>query len=155
MKPITFTCVETLSISGDEIAQQILDVANWTDFKGFGFLPGIKAAEFEIKTPEVVGTRIKVTNTDGSNHVEEIVEWRPDCRLVLHFKDLSPPVSRLATGFEETWDFEPISSGTKVDRSFKLYAKSVLTWPLLWLISIFLKKAIIQHLTHMRNEAST
>ena len=59
MKPITFSCAEILGISSDEIARQILDVARWPDFKGFGVLPGIKAAEFEIETPEIVGSRIK------------------------------------------------------------------------------------------------
>jgi hypothetical protein len=150
MKPIEFSCVETLDISPDEIVQQILDLTNWPDFKGYGFLPGIKTAEFEVRTPKVVGTRIRVTNNDGSGHVEEIVEWQPDRTLTLHFKDLSPPVSRLATSFEETWDFEPISGGTRVVRSFRLYAKSAFTRPLLWMISIFLKKAIARHLTQMR-----
>lgn len=153
MKPISFSCEQMLQQSPDEIVQQILDLTNWPDFKGFAFLPGIKAAEFEVRTPEIVGSRIKVTNTDGSNHVEEIVEWQPDRRLTLHFKDLSPPVSRLATRFEETWDFEPGSGGTKAIRSFKLFAKSVMTWPFLWLISIFLKKAIARHLVQMRNDA--
>ena len=69
-------------------------------------LPGIKAAEFEARTPEVVGTRIRVTNTDGSSHVEEIVEWEPDRRLRLRMGEFSPPLSRLATGFDETWEFE-------------------------------------------------
>jgi hypothetical protein len=150
MKPITFSCVDTLGIPGDEIAQQILDLSNWSDFKGFGVLPGIRVAQFEVKTPEIVGSRIKVTNRDGSSHVEEIVEWRPDCRLTLHMTEFSFPLARLAAGFEETWHFDCISKGTRVIRSFKLYAKSALTRPLLWVISIFLKKAIARHLAHMR-----
>jgi hypothetical protein len=107
MKPIEFSCETVLDISPRGIVEQILNVENWTDFKGYGFLPGIKAAEFELRTPQVVGTRIRVTNTDGSKHLEEIVEWHSDRLLTLHFKDLSPPVSRLATRFEETWVFEP------------------------------------------------
>lgn len=153
MKPITFSCAETIQLAPGEIVQRILDLTNWTDFKGFAFLPGIKSAEFEIKTPEVVGSRIKVTNTDGSNHVEEIVDWELDRRLTMRFKDFSPPVCRLATGFDETWEFQRLSGGTKVVRSFELNAKSALTWPLLWVISIFLKKAIARHLTQMRIDA--
>ena len=87
-------------------SRQILDVTNWMDFKGFGFLPGIKLAEFEVKTPDIVGSRIRVTNTDGSSHVEEIVEWQSDRRLKLHMNEFSPPLARLATSFEETWSFE-------------------------------------------------
>lgn len=46
----------------------------------YGPLPGIREAEFEAKTAEIVGTRIRVTNRDGSTHVEEIVEWEPTRR---------------------------------------------------------------------------
>ena len=150
MKPITFSCAETLSMSGDEIAEQILNLANWPDFKGFAVLPGIETAEFEVRTPEIIGSRIKVTNTDGSSHIEEIVEWQTNRRLKLHMQEFSPPLARLATGFLETWDFERGNGGTNVVRSFELHARSVLAWPLLWVISIFLKKAIARHLAQMR-----
>ena len=45
----------------------------------------------------MVGTRIRVTNTDGSTHVEEIVEWEPARRIRLRIGGFSPPLSRLAT----------------------------------------------------------
>jgi hypothetical protein len=106
MKPITFSCTDMLPLAPDEIARQILDLTNWPGFTGYGPLPGIRAAVFEARPPAVVGTRIKVTNTDGSSHVEEVVEWEPDRRLRLNMKDFSPPLSRLATGFVETWQFE-------------------------------------------------
>ena len=50
MKPISFSCEETLGLAPEDIARQILDLANWTDFKGYGVLPGIKTAEFEVRT---------------------------------------------------------------------------------------------------------
>jgi hypothetical protein len=80
MRSITFTRRETLALAPADIAGQILDLAKWPEFAGYGPLPGIQSAEFEARTPEVVGTRIKVTNTDGSVHVEEIVEWQADTR---------------------------------------------------------------------------
>ncbi len=153
MKPITVTCTETLPLAPEDIARQILDLANWTAFTGYGVLPGIKAAEFEVRTPGVVGTRIRVTNTDGSSHVEEVVEWEPDRRLRLDMKDFSPPLSRLATGFEEVWEFERLDGGTRVTRSFMLYPKTALTRPVLWLISVLLKRAIARHLRQMRRTA--
>ena len=91
MRPITFRCTDTLPLNPEEIAGQILDLANWTNFTGYGVLPGIKSAEFEVRTPEIVGTRIRVTNTDRSSHVEEIVEWQPDRRVRLDMKDFSRP----------------------------------------------------------------
>jgi hypothetical protein len=150
MKPITFSCEETLSQAPEQIAGQILDLAKWTEFKGYGVLPGIRSAEFEVQTPGIVGTRIRVTNTDGSSHIEEIVEWEPDRRLRLDMKDFSPPVSRLATGFVETWQFRRIDNGTRVVRSFEMHAKSFLSRPVLWLISFLLKRAIARHLRQMR-----
>ncbi len=151
MKPITFSCTETLPLAPEQIAGQILDLANWTGFTGYGPMPGIKAASFEARTPAVVGTRIKVTNTDGSSHVEEVVEWEPDRRLRLDMKDFSPPLSRFATGFEEVWEFERLGDGTRVVRSFKLYPKSFFARPVLWLISFLLKRAVARHLTQMRS----
>ena len=106
MNPITFSCEETLPLAPQEIARQILDLTKWPDFHGFGPLPGIKVAVFEVQTPGIVGSRIRVTNQDGSSHVEEIVEWQPDHRLRLQMKDFSAPLSRLATEFEETWEFQ-------------------------------------------------
>jgi hypothetical protein len=94
MKPITFTCHETLPLAPEEIAEQILDVAKWRDFRGYGPIPGIKSAEFETRTPNVVGSRIRVTNLDGSTHVEEIVEWQSDRRLQLQMGNFSKPLSR-------------------------------------------------------------
>jgi hypothetical protein len=83
MKPITFTCEETMPLAPEDIAQQILDLTKWPEFHGYGPIPGIKVAEFEVQTPGIVGSRIRVTNGDGSSHVEEIVEWEPKHRLRL------------------------------------------------------------------------
>ena len=150
MKPITFTCEETLPLAPEDISQQILDLTKWPDFHGYGPIPGIKVAEFDLQTPGVLGSRIRVTNLEGSSHVEEIVEWQPDHRIRLQMKEFSAPLSRLATEFEETWEFKRIGNETKVTRSFQMHAKSALTRPLLWVISILLKEAIARHLWEMR-----
>ncbi len=141
---------DTLPLAPEEIAGQMLDLAKWTGFTGYGPMPGIKAAAFDTRTPGVVGTRIKVTNTDGSSHLEEIVEWEPERRLRLDMKDFSPSLSRLATGFVETWEFERLGDGTRVTRSFEMHAKSAFTRPVLWLISFLLKRAVARHLSQMR-----
>jgi hypothetical protein len=135
----------------EEIARQILDLANWTAFKGYGLLPGIKSAKFEMRAPDVVGSRIRVQDTDGSTHVEEIVEWRPDCRVCLEMTDFSPPLGRLATRFLETWEFKRQGNGTLVTRSFELYAKSAFTRLPLWAISLLLRRAIVRQLKQMRS----
>lgn len=153
MRPIRFSCEETLQPLPAELAEGILDLANWTSFQGFGFLPGIKSAEFEVRTPGVVGSRIRVTNTDGSRHVEEIVEWNPNHRLRLHMGSFSAPLSHLATSFEEEWEFQRMDQATRVTRSFVLHATSAFTRPFLWLISVLLKRAIARNLRQMREQA--
>jgi hypothetical protein len=152
MNPISFSCEETLPLAPEEIARQILDLAKWPEFHGYGPIPGIKSAEFDVRTPEVVGTRIRVTSLDGSSHVEEIVEWQPDRRIRLEMKEFSPPLSRLATSFEETWEFQQVEGATKVRRSFQLHAKSILARLPLWMISFFLKRAVARHLREMKVE---
>ncbi len=151
MKPITFCCEQIVDMAPEAIARQILDLNRWPDFRGFGPIPGIRLAALDFQTPETVGSRIRVTNTDGSTHVEEIVEWQTDHRLRLHMKDFSAPLSHLATGIDETWDFERIGDQTKITRSLRLHAKYSLAWPLLWVISLLLKKAIVRHLRAIRN----
>jgi Polyketide cyclase / dehydrase and lipid transport len=151
MRPIRFSCADTLALSPADIAGHVLDLANWTGFKGYAVLPGIRAAEFEVRTPDVVGSRIRVTNTDGSSHVEEVVEWQPGHSLRLRMKEFSPPLSRLATEFEESWAFERTDSATRVTRSFELHPKSAIARPALWLISLLLKRAIARNLREMRD----
>ena len=153
MKPITFVCKKTLPLAPEEIANQILDVAKWPDFRGYGPIPGIKIAEFEIRTANIVGSRIRVTNLDGSTHIEEIVEWQPDNRLQLLMKDFSLPLSRLATSFVETWEFQRINDKTMVLRSFEMNARFRAAWPILWLISFVLKRAIDRHLHELNRQA--
>jgi hypothetical protein len=151
MRPIRFSRTDTLPLSPADIAGRILDVANWADFTGYAVLPGIQGAEYEVRTPAVVGSRIRVTNTDGSSHVEEVVEWQPDRSLRLRMTGFSPPLSRLATEFVESWAFERAGTATRVTRRFELYPTSAVTRPALWLISLLLRRAIARHLRQMRD----
>ena len=150
MRPICFTCSHRLPFQPDEIAQRILDVANWSGFRGYGPLPGVRKADFDHRTPQVVGSRIRVENTDGSRHVEDIVEWDPQQRLQLVLSEFSPPLSRLATHFDETWEFTPAGNETRVDRSMCLHPRSAWTKPPLWLISLLLRRAIARHLRELQ-----
>ncbi len=152
MKPIMFSCQATLSIAPDAVAEHILDVSRWPEFTGYGLLPGIRSAAFDVRTPSIVGSRIRVVSKDGSTHIEEIVVWLPGRKITMHMKEFSAPLSRLATGIEETWDFERMDGATRVTRSFALHARSILTRPMLWLVAILLKKAIVRHLLQLGQE---
>lgn len=115
-------------------------------------MPGIKAAVFEKETPEVIGSIIRVTNSDGSSHTEEFVQCEPETRVCLRMENFSPPVSRLAKYFMETWGFDQRKETTLVTRSFELHPKHLLAKPLLWFISFLLKKAINRQLQQMQDE---
>lgn len=151
---ITFACRETLPLAPAAIAEQILDLARWPEFGGYGPLPGIASARWETQTPAVVGSRIRVQNKDGSTHVEEITQWQPERRVCLRMQEFSAPLSRLATEFIETWDLEAVGEATKVLRSFELHPKSFLARPLLWLISFLLKGAIARHLKQLKAQGA-
>ncbi len=153
MKPIRFACEETVAMAPEAIAERILDLDRWSDFDGYGVLPGIETAEFEIRTSSIVGSRIRVHNTDGSRHVEEIVQWDPPRRVHLDLHEFSPPLSRLATRFNETWTFERLGERTRVVRTVEMHARSSVARPLLRGISYLLRKAIGRHLRRIRNTA--
>lgn len=149
MKPWVVVCAKTSPLLGEEIGQQILTLEKWPEFQGYGPLPGIAEAQFETRTAEVVGTRIRVRNRDGSTHVEEIVEWTPAERITLEMKEFSRPVSLIASRFIERWEFKPSDGKTAIRRSIECQHKSVFGWLALGVISRFLKKAIDKHLAQL------
>ena len=146
MLPIKFEVKKVIPKSSEEICAQIADVARWNDFDGYLFLPGIAKAEYEKRTETMIGSRIRVQNTDGSAHTEEIFAWNPAKTVMIKFTDFSPPLNRLASHFVEEWQFTAEGDSTKVCRKFELFPKNSFARPFLWLISCFLKKAIAQHL---------
>lgn len=153
MKPIKFSRSQFIAKAAVEIGLEIANLDNWTDFKGHGLLPGIKSAVYEKKTEEMVGSRIKVENTDGSGHVEEILKWEPGKAIQMKLCEFTPPLSRLASHFTEDWDFEVRENGTQVSRGFALYPTSAFSRPFLWLISRFFRQAIAKHLRQMAEQA--
>ncbi|MCE7983307.1 MAG: SRPBCC family protein [Caldilinea sp. CFX5] len=153
-RPITFTCRHTIAVAPTQITSAIADVTQWRDFKGYGFLPGIAHAEYEVRTGNMIGSRIRVHNTDGSSHCEEIDEWVEGKRVAMKFCDFSPPVKSLATHFVEEWDLAARENVTVITRTFSLFPKNALTHPVLWFISFFLKRAIDCQLVEMAQAAT-
>jgi hypothetical protein len=146
MKPITFECQTVIPRSADEICAEIADVARWSEFDGYGILPGIENAAYEIQTANRVGSRIRVRNTDGSAHVEEIIRWIPGQAVALRFHEFTPPLSRLATHFTEEWILKAEHGATHVTRRFEMHPSQPAARPLLWLISLLFRRAIARHL---------
>jgi len=153
VEPIGFTCSEVLPLSSREICAEIARVEGWSGFAGYGIVPGIAHAEYETRTAGVTGSRIRVRNRDGSRHVEEVLEWDPDRRVVMRIAEFSPPLDRVCERFVETWTFEPREGGTLAHRAFALYPRSRPARLLLRGVSFFLRRAIERHLAQMKRSA--
>lgn len=149
MKPVTFQVSKEIPKQPTDIAAEIADMARWSEFQGYGSLPGIAQATYETRTAQMAGSRIRVLNTDGSSHVEEILVWEPDSRIVMKLYDFTPPLSRLAAHFIETWTLQPHDGVTHVTRQFQLFPTNPLTRPFLWLISHPFRRAITAHLNQI------
>ena len=146
MKPIEIKIVGHVQKSSPEICTEILDTERWSEFEGYSILPGIKSAHFEVKTPEFVGSRIKVQNKDGSSHVEEIIEWDSANRIALRFQEFDSPLQNLATHFIETREFRKSPGKTEVSRIMTMYPKGFFGWLMLIPISKLMKKAFEKNL---------
>ena len=146
MQPVSFEQSKSIKKTPAEICAGIADVAGWNDFDGWLFLPGIEKAEYETRTREMTGSLISVKNRDGSTHKEEILAWNPPENVIIKLYDFSPPLNRLATHFIEEWRFKEEGKSTCVSRKFDLFPKNAPARTLLWLISLFLRKAVAVHL---------
>ena len=154
MKPIEIKIVGHIQKSSSEICAEILDTERWSEFEGYSILPGIQSAHFEVKTPGLVGSRIKVQNQDGSAHVEEIIEWDVATRIRLRFQEFNPPLQYLAAHFIETWEFRKSPNGTEAARIMTMYPKGLLGWLMLIPISTLMKKAFEKNLRQTSHAAT-
>ena len=134
------------------IFDSFLQIEKWNDFKGFGIIPGIKTANFIIKTDSIKGTIIWVKNSDGSSHKEEILAFEKDTYLKIKMYDFSRPLSYFASFFIEEWALKKIEDGYKVERSMTLHSKGMISKFILKVISRSLKKAIQVHTEYVVRE---
>lgn len=141
MNPIEIRITGRTPKTPQEVCAEFLDTERWSGFKGYSILPGIESACFETKTPNLTGSRIRVKNTDGSSHVEEIIEWDDSVRMSLRFQEFDSSLKNLATHFIETWSFERTPRGTQITRSMIMYPKGLAGWIFLLPISLLMKKA--------------
>ena len=152
MNPILIKIQGHTKKSAQEMCQEFLNLERWSEFKGYSILPGIESAEFEIKTANLPGSRIKVHNTDGSSHVEEIIEWDENHKLAVRFQDMEPPLKYLATHFIEEWLFVKTPDGTDVTRSMSMYPRGLAGWLVLLPIAQLMKKAFEKNMVLLREE---
>jgi hypothetical protein len=152
MRPVEIKIRGYSQKSSQEICSAFLDTERWSEFKGYFILPGIREARFEIRTPTVVGSRIKVQNTDGSSHVEEIIEWDVFNRIALRFQEFDAPLKYFASHFIEAWGFSKLDNGTEVSRIMTMYPRGVFGWLMLVPISRLMKKAFEKNLVQLSGD---
>ncbi len=149
MKPVTFQCSHLIPRSAAEICSAAADTDLWSSFKGYGILPGIEKASYDKRTEDMLGSRIRVRSTDGSEYIEEIYKWVPGKEIGMRFCEFTPPLSNLASHFTEEWTLVEKNNATQVTRSFQMFPKQAAARPVLWLISLFFRRAIQLQLAQM------
>ena len=153
MKPIEFEVKKIIKSPAKEISKKALDVTTWSSFEGYGILPGIERAEFEKRTKKIIGSRIRVQNSDGTEHFEEVLEWVPGKKIVMKIHEFPTTLSYLTTHFIEEWNFEKSGKNeTLVTRKFQLYPTSFLTRPFLSQIAAFIEKSIAKQLDEIAED---
>ena len=143
-----------MKVGAGAIFDGILNLENWSSFKGYGPVPGIRKAEYKIKTDKIVDSVIEVESTDGSHHTETIKEWILGKSMVIEMGNFSSPLSHLATHFIERWSFLPSGKAQIMRREFTLYPKNFWALPFLWLISKFMKRAVDRHSAYIITHAT-
>jgi len=141
----TFTTTSETNASPNETFAFIIDLDQWPLFEGFAMIPAIVRAEREDTDPIGVGTRIEVTNSDGSVHHERITVFEPGTAYCIEM-ELTPPVSYVMETIIETVRLDTTEGGgTRLVRTFDLRPRSILSAPVAWLVSRFLHRAVRNH----------
>ncbi|MBP7693247.1 MAG: SRPBCC family protein [Anaerolineales bacterium] len=154
MQPIEFQCSQLIPAPAEVICAGLADTSRWSEFSGNGILPGIQSAQYEQRTAAMVGSRIRVRNTDGSEHVEEIYAWVEGQAVGMRLQEFTPPLKYLATHFTEDWRFEARPSATFVTRTIRMFPRGPATYPAVWLISRLFRRAIARHLADIAAAAA-
>jgi len=154
MSPIKIEVNNFVNLSPVDICSRILDTNEWKNFEGYFFLPGIEKAEFEKRTDSLVGSRIKVTNKDGSTHIEEIIEWDENRKVAFRFQEFDSQLKKFTSHFIEEWYFTLSGSGTAISRIMIMYPKNNYGSILLKLISILMKKALKKNLEQLKQDST-
>lgn len=123
----------------------ITDLANWTSFAGWGPLPGIAEAALPAGETMQLGARVAVRNTDGSRHCEVVTRFEPGRAYAVRM-ELTPPASYLMAGIDELVLLSPLAAGTRIDRTFSVRPRSVLTYPMVYFSTyVMLRRAVLAH----------
>lgn len=120
------------------------DAANLVSFVGYGPIPGIREAVYETPGEPTLGSRRRVSNTDGTEHAEEIVAFERPSRHTTRITGIAPPFAWLVRYGEDEWRFTERDRGTEIDRTFTFELTTPLAAPVAWLILHTLMRAAVR-----------
>ncbi|MEX2153808.1 MAG: SRPBCC family protein [Gemmatimonadaceae bacterium] len=149
---IKFAAHEFLLVDATTAFDFTNDARNFVSFVGFGIVPGIREARYETPGAPRLGSRRRITKTDGTDHLEEITAFEKPTLHVSRISGLTAPLSWLVRSAEDAWRFSPASSGTRIDRVFAFELTSPLVAPIAFpLMHIFMRIAIRRDLRNVSN----
>jgi len=141
----SFTTVNRIPVPPADVFAYLVTLSNWPTFTGYGPLPGIVEASLPDGGAIGQGSRVRVRNTDGSVHHEVVTSFVHGERYCVRM-ELVPPASRLMDRIEEEVALSPVAVGTEIRRRFETFPRSVLTAPLVGIVThVFLRRAVEQH----------
>ncbi|MBM4321617.1 MAG: SRPBCC family protein [Deltaproteobacteria bacterium] len=122
----------------DQVFDFAADHENFHRFVGKkGILPGVVGSETIGEGKYEPGCRRRLTMTDGSEMVEEVVACaRPSCFVYRWGSRPKPPFSLLVRGAEARWTFAATQGGTRVCWQYALELTTPLVWPLATLVMV-------------------
>jgi uncharacterized protein YndB with AHSA1/START domain len=121
-----------------------------TLFTGFGPIPGIARVEWLTEGGYRLDARRRVTNTDGSTHLEDIASFEPGRLLVDRIHGFDSPMRFLARQAHDRFELQASGSGTRLVRRFTVELLSPLVAPVGLLLQPMLRVAVRRHHAGLR-----
>lgn len=140
-----FVTVSATTRPPEDTFRYIVDLTQWSTFRGYGPLPGIVSASVVDGGAMALGARVRVTNTDGSVHHEVVEEFVPGRRYRIRM-ELGSPAHLVLARVDETVDLEASDAGTRVTRRFDVIPRNGFTAPIAWFVAtVLLRRAVDAH----------
>jgi ribosome-associated toxin RatA of RatAB toxin-antitoxin module len=147
---LSFTTTHLFRVTPERLFDFTNDAPNFVSFVGFGPIPGIRKATYETVGEPRIGSKRRITKTDGTEHFEELVVFDRPRRHVSRITGLSPPFSWLVRYGEDDWKFMPSNSGTLIERTFAFELTNPLAaLPAFPLLHLFMRFAVIRDLRNV------
>lgn len=118
----------TLPLPAAKLFGYITSEEGFASFRGWGPIPGIRAVDVDGSL-DAVGAALRVLNTDGSTHREEVREVTAPRRYAVRIHGLDSVFRHLVAYVDETWELEQRGEGTHVTRTFTFALRSVIALP--------------------------